>query len=77
MMTTIIRRVIPLAVAACALLGCKFETTLDGIDGFSCSSDDDCVSGYLCSTIGAPEAGSGEGSGEKAHRWCQMHPSSL
>lgn len=68
MMTTTIRRALLLVVGAFALSACAFETTLDGINGFSCTSDDDCVSGYLCSNIAAPSGGSGDGSGEVVGR---------
>ena len=62
-MTNTIRRSALLALGVFAFAGCAFETTYEGVNGFSCTSDDDCISGYLCNNIGAA-LGSGDGSGD-------------
>ncbi len=42
-----------LGVAAfAALSACAVDLELEGDNGYACTSDDDCVSGFLCSNIG-------------------------
>ncbi len=61
-MTHVLRRHLPalVALAVGALAGCSFDQTVDGSFGYSCASNDDCVSGYFCS-YGTEGSGSGVG----------------
>lgn len=53
-MSIIFKRLVRISAASIALAsaGCKFDQSVEGIDGgrvpFACTTDSDCVSGYFC-----------------------------